>query len=163
MSATIWADVLDKLYDLAIVDTFIAAEIAAQRLLVYDGPVVNDLSKPSILTIGGIPKEGDESETTSEWTWSSMGRNGTNADVDDRFLVPCSVSTILGQADVRAARRTAITIYSAVAQMARSDVMSTALPQVMSCIPQMGSLTQSHTADGAECMLTFGVHVWTRI
>jgi hypothetical protein len=163
VTATIWADVLDKLYDLTVAESFIAEEIAAQRLFVSDGPLINDFAGRSILVIGGIPVDDDESEVTSEWTWATMGRSGTNADVDDRFLVPCGISTVIGQNDLRSARRITIGIFSAVAQLMRSDAMSAQLPQVMWCIPQITSLKQLSTGDGSECSLTFGIHVLTRI
>lgn len=162
MSETIWADVLDKMHDLVIAESYIAAEITAERLKVFDGPPINDFSEDTILTIGGLPIQTEaEPETTSDWNWAAMGRDGANADVDDMFSVPCGIHTVLGKADVRAARRTAIDVYAKAAAFYRNTTLT--LGPVMWLIPQMASLRQSYTADGAECLITFFVHVRTRI
>lgn len=161
MSDTIWADVLDKMYDLAIEDPYIAAEVAAERLRVFDGPSVSDFSARTMLTIGGLPIEDDESDISSNWDWSSLGRDGANADVDDQLLVPCGISTRVGDASVRIARRVAINVFKATAAFYRGTTLD--LPAVMWCIPQMASLRQIYTQSGAECLITFFVHVRTRI
>jgi hypothetical protein len=161
MSGSIWADVLDELYDFTVAETFLAAEIAAERLYVYDGPIVTTFNGPTLMTIGALPLTEDESQTTSEWQWAALGRDGANADVDDAFSIPVGIHTILGANDMRTARRTAITVYAAFAAMVRNTTLG--LPGVMWCIPQMASLTQSPTADGSECLITCAVHVRTRI
>lgn len=167
MSETIWADVLDKMYDLVIAETYIAAEIAAERLKVFDGPPVNQYDEDTILTIGGLPVQTEgEPETTSEWNWAAMGVNGTLADVDDAFSVPCGIHTVLGEANLRTARRAAIAVFAKVAALYRGPALSVALAgigHVLWSIPQMNSLRQSYTADGAECLIIFSVHVRTRI
>lgn len=161
MSESIWADVLDKLYDLVIVETFIAAEITAERLKVFDGPSNTDFSGATMMTIGALPVMEDESETTSEWNWAAMGRTGANADVDDLFVVPCGIHTRLGRTDLRTARRTAIDVYAKAAAFYRNTTLT--LNQVMWLIPRMATLKQEYTTSGAECLVTFGVHVTTRI
>ena len=161
MSESIWADVLDKMYDLVIAETYIAAEIAAERLKVFDGPAINDFSAATMMTIGGLPIQEDESETTSEWNWAAMGRDGTNADVDDAFSVPCGIQAVLGESNLRTARRTAINVFAKAAAVYRGTTLGLVGP--MWLIPQMASLRQSNTADGAECLITFFVHVRTRI
>ncbi len=162
MSATIWADVLDKMYDLVIEEPYIAAEVAAERLKVFDGPSVSDFSARTMMTIGALPVEEDESETTSTWDWSSLGRDGANADVDDALSVPCGISTRLGDsADLRRARRVAINVFDKASAFYRGTTLN--LPAVMWCIPQMSSLSQLYTQSGSECMITFLVHVRTRI
>ena len=161
MAESIWADVLDELYDTVVAEAYIAAEITAERLNVFDGPAVTDFSGASVMTIGALPVHEDESLTTSEWSWAAMGRSGANADVDDAFSIPCGIHTVLGDNDLRTARRTAIAIYAKVAALVRDSTLG--LPLVMWCIPQMGSLKQSPTADGSECLITFFVHVRTRI
>lgn len=162
MSESIWADVLDKMHDLVIAETYIAAEIAAERLKVFDGPPVNQFNGNTIFTIGGLPVQTEgEPETTSAWDWSSMGVSGTQADVDDAFSVPCGIHTVLGEASLRTARRTAITVYAKAAAFYRGSTLT--LGPVMWLIPQMAGLRQSYTADGAECLITFNVHVRTRI
>lgn len=161
MSESIWADVLDELYDAVVAETFIAAEITAERLNVFDGPSVTDFSGASIMTIGALPVHEDESQTTSEWNWASMGATGANADIDDAFSIPCGIQTVLGDNDLRTARRTAIAIYAKVAALVRNSNLG--LGGVMWCIPQVASLKQSPTADGSECLIVFNVHVRTRI
>ncbi len=161
MSESIWADVLDELFDAIIAETFIAAEIAAERLTVFDGPSVTDFSGASIMTIGALPEQEDESLTSSEWNWASMGATGANADIDDAFSVPCGIHTILGDNNLRTTRRTAITLYAKVAALVRNSNLG--LGAVMWCIPQVASLKQSPTADGSECLLFFNIHVRTRI
>lgn len=164
MSETIWADVLDEMYDLAIAEAYVAAEVTAERLRVFDGPPINQFEEDTILTIGGLPIQAEaEPETTSEWNWAAMGVNGTQADVDDAFSVPCGIHTVLGQADLRTARRTAISLYAKVAALYRGPALSLALGPVMWSIPQMASLRQTYTADGSEVLITFFVHVRTRI
>lgn len=162
MSESIWADVLDKMYDLVIAETYIAAEIAAERLKAFDGPAINDFSAPTMMTIGGWPVQTDvEPETTSEWNWAAMGVSGTLADVDDAFSVPCGIQTFLGESNQRTARRTAINVFAKAAALYRGTTLT--LGQVMWCTPQLNSLRQQNTADGAECLITFSVHVRTRI
>lgn len=162
MSESIWADVLDELYDTIVADSWFATEITAERLAVVDGAIVTDFSGPSLLTIGVHPEHEDESATVvSEWNWASMGATGAMADVDDAFSIPCGISTVLGDNDLRAARRTAITIFAKVAALVRNSNLG--LSGVMWCIPQVASLRQLPTADGSECEISFNIHVRTRI
>lgn len=160
MSESIWADVLDKMYDLVIAEAYIAAEITAGRLKVFDGPAL-DFSAKTMMTIGALPLVEDESETTSDWNWAAMGRTGANADVDDLFVVPCGIQTKLGEANQRTARRVAIDVYAKAAAFYRNTTLN--LGAVMWLIPRLASLKQPYTTDGAECLITFGVHVTTRI
>ncbi len=161
MSDSIWADVLDELYDATVTEAFLAAEIAAQRLYVFDGPIITTFDGATIMTIGSLPIAEQDAPVESEWDWATMGRDGANADVDDAFSVPVGIHTLSGDSDFRVARRTAITVYTKFAAMVRNTTLG--LPGVMWCIPQMASLTMSPTADGAECLITCAVHVRTRV
>lgn len=161
MSDTRLADILDALYDGLIAETYIAAEISAERLKAFDGGAVTDWSAISMLVIGGRPFPEDLSETTSSWDWGSLGVSGTSADVDEWIFVPCGIATQLGETDLRAARRTAIAIYAAAAAFIRGTTLS--IPQVMWCIPQPNALRQEQTSSGAEVFVDFTAAIRTRI
>ncbi len=161
MSGSIWADVLDAMYDQLVVQPYHAAEIAAERLRVSDGPYVNNFAGRTLMCIGALPVNDDESETSSDWEWASLGRDGANADVDDALAVPCGIHTKVGDRDMRKARRAAWDVFAATAAFYRGTTLD--LGPVMWLIPQMATLRQSPTADGSEVLITFLVHVRTRI
>lgn len=164
MTDTRVADVLDELYDLWAADTFIAAEVAADRLRIFDGPPEITFEADSMLVVGGsvLAEDTEEPATEVVWDWASMGVDGAHAEIDETILVPCQVSTINGDATaMRDARRTAITIFAAAAAAARNSTLG--IPQVMWCTCSVSSIRQLQTESGAECVITFIVRVQTRI
>lgn len=161
MSDTVIAAALNALYDQGILNTYLAAEIAANRLYVSDGPPISKWDSATILVLGAGPVQDDESETTLESNWSSMAVNGTNADVDEIFQVPCGITTILGESNMRAARATAFAVYAAYAAFLRGTTLG--IPQVMWCYSTIGSVGQRPTADGAEVLIRFNAYIRTRI
>lgn len=161
MSDTRLADILDALYDGLIAETYIAAELAAERLKVFDGPPSIDWSGTSMLVVGGRPVQDDTSETTGSWDWGSLGVSGTQASIDEWVFVPCGIATVLGEANARTARRTAIAIYAKAAAYIRGTTLG--LDVVMWCIPQLTALKQQQTTSGAEVFIDFTAGIRTRI
>lgn len=163
MTDTRVADVLDKIYDLLIAETHIAAEIAAERLKAFDGPPTTDFSGASMLVVGGTPfaDEPEDPETTVSWDWAAMGRSGAFADIAEWIDVPCAVSTRGGSTDMRAIRRTAITIYAKAAATIRASTVG--IGEVMWCTCAVSSIRQSQTTSGAECLVMFTARVRTQI
>lgn len=164
MSDTRIADILDALYDLLIVETTLAAAVTADTLRISDGPIVTDWSGPSLLVVGGRAYQDDESETTATWDWGSLGRSGAYADVEEWVLVPCGVSTVLGDATpagIRLARRTAITIFAKAAAAIRGATLG--IDVVMWCTCQTTAIKQQQTADGSEVFVDFTAAVRTQI
>lgn len=163
MSDTIAADVLDQLYVLLTAETTLAAAMAAGTLKIFDGPPTVDFHAESMLTIGAWPVVGEtEPEVAINTDWSAMASSGALADVDQMIDVPLGIYTLLGNSDKMAVcRRTAITYYAKAASAIRGSTLS--LGQVMWCIPDIGSVKQTQTENGAECLITFTAHVRTRI
>lgn len=162
MSDSVIATVFNNLYDQLVAETTISAEIAAGRLKAFDGPAVNDFSAVTMMTIGGFPiVEDEEPDTNSDWNWASLGRDGANADVDEIWHIPCGISTMLGEANSRAARTTALNIFAKAASFIRGTTLS--IPQVMWAMPQVATIKQMQTQSGAECLILFSAHIQTRI
>jgi hypothetical protein len=161
VSDTVITTVLNNLYDQIIAEAFIAAEITAERLKTFDGSAINDFSAPSMMTIGGLPITDDLAEISSEWDWATLGVDGTNAQVDDVWHIPCGIHTFLGEANLRTARTTALALFTHAMSFIRGTTLG--IPQVMWCMPQLATIRQSQTADGAEVLIAFSAHVQTRI
>lgn len=161
MSDSVIATILNNLYDQMVAVTSIAASITAGDLKAYDGAVINDFSAPTMLTVGGLPITDDLAETASDWQWATLGVDGSSAQVDEVWHIPCGIETVLGEANLRTARTTALNLFVAAATFVRGTTLS--IPQVMWCKPQLGAVRQMQTADGAEVLITFTAHVQTRI
>lgn len=165
MTDTRLADVLDALYDLAAANATLAAAVTAETLKIADGPPAVDFSAPTLLFIGGLPTADDESSVTEvQLDWATLGRSGAYADVDETIVVPCGVSTVVGDptpAGMRAARRTAIGIYAAYASAVRASTLG--IDVVMWCIANASGVAQRKTSSGSECLITFSVLVRTHI
>jgi len=161
VSLTVISDALDALYDKFVVDATLAAMVTAQTLKIFDGPGTTDFSGSSILTVGAQPVVEDESVTTVEWDWATLGVSGTAAEVDETYEIPCGISTRDGNNDMRACRHTAFDIYEAAAAVVRGTTLS--VPQVMWCIPQVAAVRQRHGPSGSDCTVLFTAHVRTRI
>lgn len=163
MSDTKLADILDKLYDVLVAETTIATAIAANTLVVYDGPPINDLSRGTLIAVGGMPVIDGDLEVTSSWDWSSLGRSGTYADVAEWIDVPFGLATLTGDANMRTARRTLIGLYAAAAALFRGEwYVGQGIDTVMWSIPGQLSLTQRQTSDGAEIVGQFVVRIRTQ-
>jgi len=160
VSDTVLSSVLDNLYDQMIAVSFLAAEITADRLRTSDGPPLSDWGARTMLAVGARPVQDDESETNGAWSWAAMGVNGTLCDVDEVITVPCGIATLSGDADMRTARHTAIAVYTSAAAFIRGTTL--AIPQVMWCLPQLNSLHQRQTGDGAEVFIDFSAIIQTR-
>lgn len=163
MSETRIADILDGFHDLLAAEATLAQQVTAGDLVIFDGPAIGARPAPSVLCIGGFfGDEDDESETSVEWDWASMGRSGQYADVDEWVRVPCVISSLNGNSsDMRTARRTAITIYAKAAAAIRDTTLS--IPQVMWCISGVASIAQLQSPMGAECLIFFTAAARTRI
>lgn len=163
MSDTLLADVVDALYEQLIAVPDIADLIAAKQLRAFDGPLIGDASTGTILSVGSQPSfDGEDTSTTVEWDWATLGISGQFADVDEWIRVPCGIHSIGGNsAGMRDVRRTAIGVYAAAATFIRGTTLG--IPRVMWCIPQPGSLTLFQTPRGAEVVLGFTANVRTRI
>lgn len=162
MTDTRVADVLTALYDLFVAEAYLAAEVTAGRLKIFDGPPAVDFEADSMLVVGGLPIVDDESETSVSWEWGSLGRSGQFADIDEVIDVPCGVSTVLGNSrDIRTARTSAITIYAKAASAIRASTLS--LDVVMWCTTAVSAIKQTQTPTGAECLVAFTARVRTRI
>lgn len=162
MSLSIVADVLDKLYDGLTADTTLAALVAAEQLIITDGPPITDWSAPSLLVVGSGPTQDDEQLIEADSNWATLATSGALADVDENLHIPCGITTVLGDATaMRSARRAAFDIYAAAYAFIRGTTLG--LPQVMWCAPQFASMGLRQTADGAEILISFTAHVVTRI
>lgn len=164
MTDTRVADILDAIYDLFAANTYLAAEVTAERLKIFDGPPTVDWSAASMLCIGGLPIEDDESATEVNLNWGSLGRSGQYADVDENIAVPCGITTKLGDstpAGMRAARRTAITLYAKAASALRDSTLG--IDVVMWCFSGVTGIRQAQTPSGSECFVAFTALVRTRI
>lgn len=161
MSDTRLADILDALYDKLILESTLAAAIAAGDLTITDGPPITDFSSDSLLVVGGIPEQDNDPETTSTWDWSTLGRSGTYADIAEWIDIPLAVTSLSGDANVRTARRTAIGYYAKAAALIRGDWSGIDVVMWSICGPAL--LKQRQTADGAEVLLTFIARVRTQI
>lgn len=164
MTDTRIADILDALYDLLAAETTLAAMVVAETLKISDGPLTIDNSASSVLVVGGRPVQDDESDTTAQWDWATLGRSGQYADIAEWVFVPCGVATVGGDASttgMRAARRTAIEIYAKAASAIRASTLS--IDVVMWCLPQLTAIRQQQTQDGAECFVDFTAAIRTQI
>lgn len=162
MTDTRLADVLDAVYDLLAADTTIAAAVTAGTLKLFDGPPTVDWSGNSMLVVGGLPVEDDESETSVTWSWGSSGRSGEFADVDEWIDIPCGISSVSGNShDMRALRRTAIGLYAKAASALRASTLN--IDVVMWCTSAASAIKQIQTPSGAECIIAFTARVRTRI
>jgi hypothetical protein len=161
MSDSVVFDALDALYDKFVADATLAAMVTAQTLKIFDGPPTVDFSAPSILVVGARPIVDDDSATTVEWDWGTLGVSGTLAEVDETHEIPCGISSRDGNNDMRTCRHTARDIWKAAAAVVRGTTLS--IPQVMWCIPQVASIRQLHGASGSDVVVSFTAHVRTRI
>jgi len=165
MSDSRVADVLDKLYDLVVANTTLAALVTSKRLRISDGPPSSDFAADSMLVIGGVAEVEDDTQTEVSWDWSSLGVSGALADVDEFIDVPCGVASKRGTNDssatIRQLRRSAINIYAAAASVIRGSTLG--IDQVMWCTCAVSSVKQLQTADGPECLIRFTARVRTRI
>lgn len=164
MTDTRVADILDGIYDLFAANATLAAKVTAEQLKIFDGPPTVDFSAPTMLVVGGLPVEDDESMTEVAVNWGSLGRSGQYADVDENIAVPCGIASKIGDsnpAGMRAARRAAIDVYAAAASALRASTLS--IDVVMWCFSGVTSIRQLQTPSGAECLITFTALVRTRI
>jgi hypothetical protein len=162
MTTTAIEAVLNGLYDTVIADATIAAGIAAETLRVYDGPGLTDFSGPTIVTIGARPVVDDESVTSAEFSWASLGVDGAHADVDEHWEIPCGISTRDANSVMRTARATAFTWTRAIHALVRNS--SLGVPTVvLACQPQITQVRQMRGQSGCDVIVNFSVVVWTRI
>lgn len=161
MSLTVIANAMDALYDVLAADTTLAAEVTAGRLRIWDGPAVGDFAEASMLTVGAQPIVDADNATSVDWDWATLGVDGTHAEVDEAYDIPCGISTASGGTNMRSARRTAFTLYEAAAAVIRGTTL--AIPQVMWGIPQVTSIRYIQGESGADCLVLFTAHFRTRI
>jgi hypothetical protein len=161
VSTSVFFDALDALYDKFVADATLAALVTAQTLKIFDGPALTDLSAPSVLTVGARPVVDDDSASTSDWSWATLGVDGTNAQVDNTLEIPCGISSRDGNNDMRTCRHTARDIYNAAAAVVRGTTLS--IPQVMWCTPQVDAIRQFRGASGSDVVVAFTALVRTRI
>lgn len=162
MSDTRIADILDALYDLYIADAYLAAEVAANRLSIHDGPTTIELSKESILVIGGSVAVDEDAIGEVQWDWATLGVSGQFANIEEWVRIPCGISTTHGDADdMRALRRRAISIFAAAAAAVRGTNLG--ISCVMWCIPAVSQFVQRQTPTGPEVVFNFTVAVRTHI
>jgi hypothetical protein len=158
------ADILDALYNLWAADATLAAAVTAGTLKIFDGPPTIDFSARDMLCIGGLPVDDDDSETSVNLDWGSLGRSGQYADVDESIAVPCGIVSQLGDstaAGMRACRRNAINVYAAAASALRASTLG--IDVVMWCLAGVTGIRQAQTQNGAECLIAFTALVRTRI
>lgn len=161
MSLTRVADVLDKLYDEALVNATLAALVAAGDLVISDGPPIIDWSGKSLLIYGGTDSQEEDGVTNVAWQWNTSGTSGSTAEIAETIQVPCAIVTLRGDADMRAARRRAMDIYAAAAEQIRGSTLGIDVVMWETCA--VSSIRQSQTADGAEVAINFVAHVRTQI
>lgn len=163
MSDTVVADILDHLFDEIAANATIAAAVAAGSLRLFDGPPATDWAAMAMLSVGGRVREDDDDPPTDlDDDWSTMGTSGTTAQIAEWVAVPCAIAIRDGSAKVmRTLRRTAIGYYAAAAATARGTTLS--IPQVMWCIPSLGSIRQMQSTSGCEVFISFSVRVRTQI
>lgn len=164
MSDSIAADVLDALYTLLAAEATLAAAVTAGNLVISDGPPVKDFSATTLLSIGAWPivESEQQPEVTIATDWSSMGRDGALADVDQDIDVPFGIYAMEGNSDDMAAiRRTAITYFAKAASAVRGSTLG--LGQVMWCLVRPAAISQTQTTNGAEVVIKANALIRTRI
>lgn len=165
MSLTVIDALLNKLYDVMIADATIAAGIAADTIKVYDGPGLTDFSGGSILTIGARPVVDDDSTTSVDRDWSTMGVNATTAQMKEAYEIPCGISTRDANSNMRTVRGIAFGWYAVASAVIRAGdtLISPTVPQVMWCQPQMSSIKQLRGNNGCDVVVNFNAVVITVI
>lgn len=161
MSLTVIANAMDALYDVLVLDATLAASVTAGTLKIWDGPAFGDFSEQSILTVGAQPIVDADNATSVDWQWATMGVDGTNAQVDEAYDIPCGISTASGGTNMRTTRRTAFNLYEAAAAVIRGTTLS--IPQVLWGIPQVTSVRYIQGESGSDCLVLFTAHFRTRI
>ncbi len=160
---SLFADVLDAIYDTLAADATLAALVAAETLLISDGPPAGARDRLQEVWVGALDDVlGDQFESTTNVSqvWATAGGPSV-AERDEVIDVPCCVWVWRGDTDMRTCRRTAQTLLDAACTALRGQTLG--VPQLMWAELLSGQFGQVQTDDGAAVVMVFTIRVQTRL
>ena len=139
----------------AVVDALVAALSADSTLsgLVLDGPPVTEAVLDDVVTVGFAWDPEDDTSVEIEQAYHELG---AAAKRDETLDVRCAAVSFRGDGDMAAARARCVVLLGAVESVLRANY-SLGLADVLRTEVTVGSLRQSQTAQGAECICQFTV------
>jgi hypothetical protein len=130
------------------------------NVLVVDGPLLQDASRPNMLFVGGTP--GDKDMGTPDGTFSQRwGELGARARYED-LTVACELWCRAGDTDLSARRATAQTLLSAIESAVRTD-FTLSIARLIACEVQAGQMFQGQTQQGSTLRLPFTIAARARL
>jgi hypothetical protein len=134
--------------------------LAANNVLVIDGPLLLDASRPNILFVGGSPSDKDMlvPDGTFEQAWGELGARARY----ENLTVTCELWVRAGDTDLSARRATTQTILAAVEAALRTD-LTLSVGRLMWCEVRTGQLYQGQSQQGASLRLPFTIAARARL
>lgn len=136
------------------------ATLAANSVVVVDGPYVSDLSAPNVLFVGGTGPD-DDSDTAGTFTqrFDLMGSGGAK---DEQIAVTCDLWARSGGTDMATVRATIATLLSAIELLLRSN-LTLGVGRVRWVSLSSGDYRQIQANTGSSAACTFTITASVRL
>lgn len=134
--------------------------LTSNNVLVNDGPVLTDVSRPNILFVGAQPsdEQGTQSDGEFEQAWGELGARARY----ETMTVACELWVRDGSTDMSTRRTLARTLLAAVEAAVRTD-FTLSIARMMWCEIKSGQLRQIQTKQGGTVAVPFIVAAKARL